>query len=83
MVKKTLNMSKISNIRLTKKYHSHDSDKRKMIIKLLMPLYFQNKVNLFTLTNIFSFDVKNIEANKEDVKINTSGIWRNSISNSL
>ena len=38
-------------------------------------LHFQNKVIHFTLTNMFSFDVKIIESKKEDVKIKPSEKW--------
>ena len=38
-------------------------------------LHLQKKAILFTLTNIFSFDKKIIEAKKEDLKIRTSEKW--------
>ena len=43
--------------------------------KNLMTLNFQNKVINFTLTIFLSFDVKMIEAKKEDVKMKTSEKW--------
>ena len=36
-----------------------------------MIFHFQKNVICFTLTNIFSFETNNIEAKKEDMKINT------------
>ena len=47
------------------------SEERNTLVKNFMKLHLQKNVIYFTLTNILSFDEKNIEAKKDDVKIKT------------
>ena len=45
------------------------SRRKNTLNKIIMLLYYQNKVICFTLTNILPFDGTFIESKKEDVKL--------------